>query len=144
SHMSVFLYTAPIFTALGLHFRIAGERLSWLQWAGVFVAFLGVVAAFSAEGLEAASADRYPMMWLGDLLGVLAGAFWGLTTVVIRATNLSEAAPTKTLIYQLVLAAVVLLGYAWLTDIHHIGTMTPLVWSSMAFQTLVVAFGTLM
>ncbi len=144
SHMSVFLYTAPIFTALGLHFRIAGERLSWLQWAGVFVAFLGVVAAFAAEGVEEASAERYPMMWLGDLLGVLAGAFWGLTTVVIRATNLSEAPPTKTLIYQLVLAAVVLIGYAWLTDIHQIGIMTPLVWSSMVFQTLVVAFGTLM
>lgn len=142
SHMAVFIYTAPIFAALGLHFKVKGEHLSSLQWVGVVIAFLGILAAFS-EGLRA-PVDQYPLMWLGDFLGLLAGLFWGMTTVVIRASSLSEAPPTKTLIYQLVLASVVLLIYAWATDTHHIGTLTPLVWSSLVFQVIVIGFASLM
>ncbi len=41
----VFLYTAPIFTALGLQF-LPEERLSRLQWAGIAIAFMGIVIAF--------------------------------------------------------------------------------------------------
>ena len=37
SHMSVFLYTAPIFTVLGLHWFIPGERL------GALLVMFGVV-----------------------------------------------------------------------------------------------------
>lgn len=143
SHMAVFIYTAPIFTALGLHFRVAGEKLSLRQWLGVVIAFGGVLAAF-AEGLFATPADQYPLMWLGDFLGVMAGLLWGLTTVVIRASALSEAPPTKTLIYQLAMATIILLVFAVLTDIHHVGPMTPLVWSSLIFQVLVVGFASLM
>ena len=32
AHMSVFLYTAPVFTALGLHALLPTERLRPLQW----------------------------------------------------------------------------------------------------------------
>jgi len=42
AHTIVFLYTAPIFTALGLQF-LPEERLSRRQWAGIGVAFLGIV-----------------------------------------------------------------------------------------------------
>lgn len=34
SHMAIFLYTAPCFTALGLHLFAPGERLQRTQWAG--------------------------------------------------------------------------------------------------------------
>ncbi len=34
SRMVVFLYTAPCFTVLGLHFWVPGERMGWRQWAG--------------------------------------------------------------------------------------------------------------
>ncbi|AMK32302.1 Permease of the drug/metabolite transporter (DMT) superfamily [Pseudomonas putida] len=42
AHMSVFLYTAPIFTALGLHFMMPSERLRLLQWLGILLAFGGL------------------------------------------------------------------------------------------------------
>ncbi|MCR3857027.1 EamA family transporter [Pseudomonas aeruginosa] len=45
SHMSVFLYTAPIFSALGLHFLLPSERLRPLQWLGVAVSNPGVPIA---------------------------------------------------------------------------------------------------
>ncbi|MBP9932037.1 MAG: DMT family transporter, partial [Rhodoferax sp.] len=43
SRMVVFLYTAPCFTVLGLHFFVPGERMGWKQGAGVLLAFAGLV-----------------------------------------------------------------------------------------------------
>src|SRR5690606_3511738 len=70
SHMSVFLYTAPIFTALGLHLWVPGENLNARQWAGVTLAFAGVAAAFSSGTLNA---GLVPGMWIGDALGIQIG-----------------------------------------------------------------------
>src|SRR5690606_39059250 len=105
---------------------------------GVRLAFIGVAASFS-HGLRA-TPDGYPLMWLGDLLGVLAGFAWGMTTVCIRATVLSEALPSKTLLYQLTACAVALPLYAVITGTAGIGEMTALAWSSMVYQTIVVGF----
>src|SRR5574337_1175034 len=40
-HAVVLLYTAPIFAALGLHWKLPSERLSRVQWAGIGLAFAG-------------------------------------------------------------------------------------------------------
>ena len=82
SHMAVFLYTSPVFTALGLNFLAPAERLRRHQWLGILVAFAGIALAFmggtARGGLTMATLG-------GDLFGILAGAAWGATTVVIRA-----------------------------------------------------------
>lgn len=133
SHMAVFLYTAPIFTALGLHLLLPDERLKPLQWLGVAVAFGGIATAFLGKGHAAV-----PGMLLGDLLGVLAGAAWGATTVAIRKSSLSEAAPAKTLFYQMLMAGLALPAFHFAS-----GGAAP-VWSgaalaSLGFQSVVVA-----
>lgn len=106
SHMSVFLYTAPIFSALGLHFLLPSERLRPLQWLGVAVCFGGIAVAFGG-GLSWAEMDG--RMLLGDAFGLLAGMSWGATTVAVRGTRLSEAPPSLTLFYQLFVACAGLL-----------------------------------
>ena len=107
SHMSVFLYTAPIFAALGLHWLLPEERMQ-------------------------------PLQWLGDAMGLAAGLLWGATTVAIRKTSLSEAAPSKTLFYQMGVAAAVLLAYAAATGQDAI-RYTQAAVLSVAFQSVVVA-----
>ncbi|GAA5237056.1 DMT family transporter [Verticiella sediminum] len=141
SHMSVFIYTAPIFTALGLHWRVPAERLSPVQGLGVLAAFAGVAIAMS-DGWRGGGGETYALMWLGDACGVLAGFLWGMTTVAIRLSAIAEAPPSRTLLYQLVCAAVGLYVFAVLTGVHEIGPMTGIAWASMTFQTVVVAFGT--
>ena len=47
SRMAVFLYTAPCFTALGLHWFVDGERMRRIQWFGIVVAFAGMALAFA-------------------------------------------------------------------------------------------------
>lgn len=135
-HVVVLLYTAPIFAALGLHWKLAEERLAALQWLGVMLAFGGVGVAFFARG--AVQADAAAMLW-GDLLALLSGAAWGATTVVVRATPLAALPASQTLMYQLVGGALLLLLAALLmgqTTFHP----TPLVWASLIFQSLFVAF----
>lgn len=137
SHISVFLYTAPIFSALGLHLLLPSERLRPLQWMGITVCFGGIALAFGG-GMSLEKMDS--RMLLGDGLGILGGAAWGATTIAIRTTRLSEAPPTLTLFYQLAVAAVVLLVLAAVFgQLQHV-TLTPLSVGSVLFQGVVVSF----
>lgn len=138
SHMSVFLYTAPIFTVLGLHWSVSGERLGALQWAGAGAAFAGIAVAFSNGFIE--STHDWADMVLGDALGVLGGFFWASTTVMIRRSALSEAPPATTLLYQLGICGTILLLIA--VGLGQAQTVVPsgIVWLSLFFQSVIVAF----
>jgi drug/metabolite transporter (DMT)-like permease len=141
SHMVVFLYTAPVFTALGLHLTVRAERLGRLQWIGIGVAFSGIGLAFGgglAGGGQAGGPGGLPL--LGDLYGVLAGAAWGATTVVVRRSALSEAPPAQTLLYQLAVGCALLLAAAALTGQLGRVALTPVALWSLLFQGVVISF----
>ena len=137
SHMAVLLYTAPIFTAVGLHFTVRGERLRRVQWLGVFLAFSGIALAFAGGWVRGGLS---PEMLGGDVLGVLAGLSWGATTVAIRGSRLSDAPAAKTLLYQLAAAAVHLLAYAVVSGQVTQVSLTRVAWASLLFQGVVVSF----
>lgn len=137
AHMVVFLYTAPIFAALGLHWRLPVERLGLVQWLGIFLAFTGIAIAFFGRTQSVSPAPGNQL--LGDFLGLMAAMAWGATTVVIRSSSLARAPATQTLLYQLVGAFVLLLGMSWATGQAHVN-FTPQVWASLAFHSLVVSF----
>jgi drug/metabolite transporter (DMT)-like permease len=132
AHSVVFLYTAPIFTALGLQV-LPEERLSGPQWLGIGVAFGGILVAFigfdSRLGLHSVT---------GDLLALLAGASWGLSNVVLRRGQVGGAMTAKTVFYQVGTATVVLGAFAAATGQTRIefSGMTVVV---LLFQTLVIA-----
>jgi drug/metabolite transporter (DMT)-like permease len=132
--MTVFVYLAPPLTALGLHFFVRGERLALLQWMGVFLAFAGLVLAFS----EGFSTER--RTWVGDLCGLGAALLWAATTVLIRRTRLASAPPAKTLFYQLAVSAVVLYLSSLLLGEEGVVALTAAALASLVYQTVVVAF----
>jgi drug/metabolite transporter (DMT)-like permease len=138
SHMSVFLYTAPIFTVLGLHFFLPAERLSLRQWLGVFAAFAGVAVAFS-NGFLGGGRELRDML-IGDALGVLGGLFWAATTVLIRCSALSEAPPATTLLYQLGGCGVLLTAIALSRGEAGRVDLTPVVLGCLFFQSVIIAF----
>ncbi|MBW9107976.1 DMT family transporter [Paraburkholderia phenoliruptrix] len=141
SRMAVFLYTAPCFTALGLHWFVEGERMRPLQWLGIVVAFAGMTLAFADGFLHGAAVRGSSLAGVaGDALGVLAGIAWAATTVVVRATRLAHSSASKTLFYQLTVSAVVLLALALALGDAHVDALTPLVVASLAYQAVVVAF----
>lgn len=138
SHVVVFLYTAPIFVALGLHFKLPSERLSAMQWAGVALAFSGVIVTFFGRNTHPGTSEPANML-LGDLLALLGGVAWGATTVVVRCSSLARASASQTLLYQLVAAFVLLMGATFALGQTRINP-TPLMWGSLVFQSLIVSF----
>jgi len=137
SRMVVFIYLAPFVVALGMPLISRAERLNWRQVTGLLAAFGGVVWAFS-EGFVRPAAG--PHQWLGDALGIAAAVLWGLTTLVLRASRLSTAAPEKTLLWQLgvsgvALSLAALVGGESLNHVPSANAFLPL-----AFQTVIVTF----
>ena len=74
SRLTVFLYTSPFWVAVLVPLWDRSERLRPLQWVGLTCAFVAVVFALR-DGFNAGSASTLH----GDLLGLAAGALWGLT-----------------------------------------------------------------
>ena len=138
SHMVVFLYSAPVFAALGLHHRLTSERLQPLQWLGIALAFTGLALAFFLRHDAGNSGSASTSLW-GDVLGLLGGVAWGATTVVVRCSRLAQAPASETLLYQLLGAFVLLMAAAVVLGQTGVRS-TPLVWASLAFQALVVSF----
>lgn len=135
SRLTVFLYTSPFWVAVLLPLWVASEKLRSVQWIGLACAFAAVVFALR-EGFSAGAAST----WSGDLLALAAGMFWGLTTVVIRASSLARVSAEKLLFYQVAVSTVVLpflslaLGEQW------VWVYSPFAVTSLLLQTVVGAF----
>lgn len=135
SRLTVFLYTSPFWVAVLLPLWVASEKLRSMQWAGLACAFAAVAFALR-EGFSAGAAST----WSGDLLALAAGMFWGLTTVVIRASSLARVSAEKLLFYQVAVSTAALpflslaLGEQW------VWTFSPFAITSLVLQTVVGAF----
>ncbi len=135
SRLTVFLYTSPFWVAVLLPLWVASEKLRSMQWAGLACAFAAVVFALR-EGFSAGAAST----WSGDLLALAAGMFWGLTTVVIRASSLARVSAEKLLFYQVAVSTAALpflslaLGEQW------VWSFSPFAITSLLLQTVVGAF----
>ena len=141
SHMAVLLYTAPLFAAVILAVKLPEERLSKVQWAGVACAFIGIVTAFGVPALMNSADSGLPEEWiLGDVLGLLGGLSWGLTTVAIRTTTMNHAVSSQMLFWQLAVAFAILFPLGLLTGENKFEPEL-IGWSSLIFQTLIVSFG---
>jgi len=132
AHSIVFLYTAPIFTALGLQF-LPEERLSRLQWVGICLAFAGIVVAFLGFGGRPTTG-----LLTGDLLALLGGMSWGLSNVVLRRGRVGGAMTAKTVFYQVATATILLGAFSLATDQSQVELSQVTVWA-LLFQTLVIA-----
>jgi drug/metabolite transporter (DMT)-like permease len=135
SRLTVFLYTSPFWVAVLVPLWVKSERLRGLQWVGLLAAFVAVVFALR----EGFTGDHTSTAY-GDILALVAGMLWGLTTVVIRASGLVKISPEKLLFYQLAVSALTFpilsltLGEVW---VWH---FSPFAVTSLVLQTAVGAF----
>lgn len=135
SRSAIFLYLSPFVVAIGAHLFIPGEKLRRIQVAGLCCAFAGIMVVFS----ESLTLPTYRMI-IGDSMLAAAALFWGVTMVLIKASPLGKIAPSKTLLYQLAISAVVLpLGSVAMGE-PGIVHMTPLIAGCLVYQIVWVAF----
>ncbi|WP_397411707.1 DMT family transporter [Polaromonas sp.] len=135
SRLTVFLYTSPFWVAALLPIWVKSETLRPVQWTGLACAFAAVAFALR-EGFSAVGAPT----WVGDVMALVAGMLWGLTTVVIRASSLAKVSAEKLLFYQVAVSTVTLpllslaLGERWSWN------FSPFALTSLLLQTVVGAF----
>jgi drug/metabolite transporter (DMT)-like permease len=131
SRASLFIYTAPFFVVIGARWFLPGDRFGRSQWLGLALSFAGMVVAF---GAPAPGADMRTL--IGDLMLLLAGAAWGATTLVVKATSLVRAPYEKTLLYQLIVSAPVLALGAEVVGERVVEQPSTLAVGSLLYQTL--------
>ena len=122
--------------ALTLPWLVRSEQLRRVQWAGLLLAFVGLVVALR----DSLVTPGEPGQLLGDALALAGGVAWGLTTVTIRASRLIRCSPEKLLFYQVAVSTLTLpwlslaLGESWRPHFSPFATI------SMLVQTVVGAF----
>ena len=131
SRASLFLYTAPFFVVIGARWFLPGDRFDKWQWAGLLLSFAGIVVAF---GVPTPGGD--PRELIGDLMLLCAGAAWGATTLVIKASSLARASFEKTLLYQLMVSAPMLALCAHLIGERVVATPSAVAVGSLVYQTV--------
>jgi drug/metabolite transporter (DMT)-like permease len=134
AHSVVFLYSAPIFTAIGMQF-LPDEQLNLRQWGGILVAFLGIAVAFLGYRTMFA-----PEMLSGDLLALLGGVTWGAANTALRRGRIGSTTAAKTVLYQVGTATVLLWAFAYLTGQQRVVPSGAAI-VSVAFQTVVISIG---
>jgi drug/metabolite transporter (DMT)-like permease len=132
AHATVFLYSAPIFTALGLQF-LPEERLDRVQWAGIGAAFIGIAVAFIGPGSRPAA-----HLLFGDLVALCGGVAWGGSNVILRRGRIGSAATVKTVLYQVGVASILLSIFALVTGQTHAAPTTAAI-LALAFQTICIS-----
>ena len=136
SRAVIFLYTHPLWVAVMAHFLLMDDRLHMAKGAGVCVAFVGLVLVFGSRSVTVG-----PDHWVGDVMELIAGLLWALTTIYVKKfiwnTPITHF---QTLFAQLffsipVLAAGTLLfEWGWNID------LTTPVLAALFYQSVIVAF----
>jgi drug/metabolite transporter (DMT)-like permease len=132
AHAVVFLYTSPIFTALGVRF-LPEEHLNRAQWYGIAVAFAGIAVAFLGY-------HTTPVRGLlfGDFLALLGGAAWGASNVALRHGRIGSAIAPKTVLYQVGTATLILWTFASATHQDQV-VFSHAAILSVAYQTVFIS-----
>ena len=135
SRTYIFVYTAPFLVALGAHFLLPGDRLSAVKAIGLSLAFVGVVILFARDWGKTTLSTL-----TGDLLVLVAGAFWASTTLYIKRFLTKRALPIQTLFYQLAFSAPLLLFFSIILEDRLWYGFSLAVGISLAYQCIIVAF----
>jgi drug/metabolite transporter (DMT)-like permease len=135
SRAVIFLYMSPFVVALGAQLFIPGEHLRLIQVVGLCCAFAGIALAFR----ESLSFHTHRML-IGDSMLAGAAVLWGATTVLVKASPLARIKPSKTLLYQLTVSAVVLPVGSMVLNEQGVVMVTPLIVGCLAYQIVWVAF----
>ena len=131
----ILLFTTPFFHALGAHFFLSGDRLSWNKAVGMALSFAGILILLSTHlGLPSK-----PQI-IGDLLAIGAALTWAMTTVYIKRRLVTAISPYHTLFYQVLFSIPVLFLFSYIFQETPISHVDWLILLSVAYQGIVVAF----
>lgn len=130
----ILLYTAPFFAAVGAHILIKDDRLSTFKVIGLIFAFVGV------SGLFVGSQGQGYHSLLGDLLALIAGFMWGMTSVYVKKFLATKTSAKHVLFYQLFFSAPFLFLMSFIFETGYVMGFSEITFYSLIYQSIIVAF----
>jgi drug/metabolite transporter (DMT)-like permease len=131
----VFVYLSPFVVAVGAHFFLKGDRLTFLKVLGLVLAFAGIFVVFGGRPSTAK-----PTMFIGDLLEIIAAMLWGATTLYIKKYMAEKVHPIHTFLYQLFFSIPILFIVSIFLEPKWIYRMDSYIVASLLYQSVIVAF----
>jgi len=136
SRAIIFLYTQPLWTALGAHFFLSAERLSMSKSLGLILSFAGLVTVFGTR-----PTNLGPLYWVGDLMEVAAAVLWAATNIYIKRFMLNKPITHYQTLFSQLLFSVPVLAAGWLVfEWGRPIILDGLVVGSLVYQSVVIAF----
>jgi drug/metabolite transporter (DMT)-like permease len=135
SRSVVFVYLSPFVVAVGAHFFLRGDRLTFLKVLGLTLAFMGIVIVFLGRPQTAK-----PTMLIGDILQITAAFLWGATTLYIKRFMAEKIHPINTFLYQLFFSIPILFAVSLILEPHWISKIDLTIGLSLFYQSVIVAF----
>lgn len=135
SRSVIFVYLSPFVVAVGAHFFLRGDRLTFLKVLGLSLAFMGIVVVFLGRPQTAK-----PTMLIGDILQITAAFLWGATTLYIKRFMAEKIHPINTFLYQLFFSIPILFAVSLIIEPHWISKIDLTIGLSLFYQSVIVAF----
>ena len=131
----LFVYLSPFVVAIGAHFFLKGDRLTFLKILGLVLAFTGIFVVFGGRPKTAKAT-----MVLGDILQITAAILWGATTLYIKKFLAKGVEPIHTFLYQLFFSIPILFMVSILLEPKWIYKIDPYIFASLFYQSVIIAF----
>jgi len=131
----VFVYLSPFVVAMGAHFFLKGDRLTFLKILGLVIAFGGVFIVFHGKPKTAQTT-----MFVGDVLEIMAGFLWGATTLYIKRFMAEKIHPINTFLYQLIFSIPILFMVSFVLEPTWVHRIDSSIVGSIIYQSIIVAF----
>jgi drug/metabolite transporter (DMT)-like permease len=121
--------------AIGAHFFLKGDQLTFLKSPGLVLAFTGIFVVFGGRPRTAK-----PAMYFGDILQIAAAVLWGATTLYIKKFMAGKVHPINTFLYQLFFSIPILLIVSILLEPKWFHKVDPCIVASLFYQSVIIAF----
>jgi drug/metabolite transporter (DMT)-like permease len=131
----LFVYLSPFVVAIGAHFFLKGDQLTFLKSLGLVLAFAGIFVVFGGRPRTAK-----PAMYYGDMLQIAAAVLWGATTLYIKKFMAGKVQPINTFLYQLFFSIPILLIVSIILEPKWFYKIDPYVVGSLFYQSVIIAF----
>jgi drug/metabolite transporter (DMT)-like permease len=132
---ALFIYLSPFVVAVGAHFFIKGDRLTFFKSLGLILAFAGILVVLFGKPRAAKET-----MFFGDLLEITAAFLWGATTIYIKRYMAGRIHPINTFLYQLIFSFPILMIMSFILEPRWIYRIDPWILSSIFYQSVIIAF----
>ena len=137
SRNSIIYYSMPLWLTILLLFTKNNEKISFLKFLGLILAFIGVV--LSVTNFKINLILNSPNL-IGDILAFLAALFWALLIIIAKNSSFSKVSPEMQLLWMVMVSGPILTIFSLFIEDPIRNFQLIHIWG-IIFQSIIVVAG---